>query len=200
MLTLSAFSLWMRRLLSARQFWITVLSHNALTVRPQDRRRIEQEAFSGNLLGIIATNALELGVDIGILDAVIMLGFPFGIASLVRNPHQTRLSDSQDILFQRQQAGRAGRRARDSLAVLVADSLPLDQHYVQNPNELFDKSIDDILVDLDSKVLLEAHLQCAAYEMPLTVEDEMYFGPQFHELCESRLVKDNEGWQVILRK
>ncbi|KAH8117220.1 DEAD/H helicase [Phellopilus nigrolimitatus] len=166
-------------LLSARQFWITVLSHNALTVRPQDRRRIEQEAFSGNLLGIIATNALELGVDIGILDAVIMLGFPFGIASL------------------RQQAGRAGRRARDSLAVLVADSLPLDQHYVQNPNELFDKSIDDILVDLDSKVLLEAHLQCAAYEMPLTVEDEMYFGPQFHELCESRLVKDNEGWQFM---
>ncbi|QRW17015.1 DEAD/DEAH box helicase [Rhizoctonia solani] len=81
--------------------------------------KIEHEAFSGNLLGLVATNALELGVDIGTLDAVIVLGFPFGLASL------------------RQQMGRAGRRARDALTVLVADSRAIDQHYVNHPDELF---------------------------------------------------------------
>ncbi|TFK81693.1 DEAD/H helicase [Polyporus arcularius HHB13444] len=143
----------------------------------EDRRRIEREAFSGNLLGIVATNALELGVDIGVLDAVIMLGFPMGgLASF------------------RQQAGRAGRRARDALAVFVADALPVDQHYIHNPEELFDRSTSDLMVDLDGKVILEAHLQCAAHEMPLTEEDEKYFGPNMREICETKLEKDREGW------
>ncbi|RPD79912.1 P-loop containing nucleoside triphosphate hydrolase protein [Lentinus tigrinus ALCF2SS1-7] len=143
----------------------------------EDRRRIEREAFSGNLLGIVATNALELGVDIGVLDAVIMLGFPMGgLASF------------------RQQAGRAGRRARDALAVFVADALPVDQHYINNPEELFDRSTNDLMVDLDSKVILEAHLQCAAHEIPLTGEDEKYFGPNMKDICETKLEKDREGW------
>lgn len=80
------------------------------------------------------------------------------------------------------------------MAVLVTDSLPLDQHYAQNPDELFDKNTDDLFIDLDSKVVLEAHLQCAAYEMPLTDEDSVYFGSYLHELCETRLVKDADGW------
>ncbi|KAI0736617.1 P-loop containing nucleoside triphosphate hydrolase protein [Fomitopsis betulina] len=143
----------------------------------QDRRKIEAEAFSGNLLGIVATNALELGVDIGVLDAVIMLGFPMGgLASF------------------RQQAGRAGRRARDALAVYVADQFPTDQHYVQNPSELFDKPMSELVIDLDSKVILEAHLQCAAHEMPLMDDDEVYFGPSMKEICKNRLVRDKEGW------
>ncbi|EMD38568.1 hypothetical protein CERSUDRAFT_82843 [Gelatoporia subvermispora B] len=143
----------------------------------QDRRRIEKEAFTGNLLGIVATNALELGVDIGVLDAVIMLGFPMGgIASF------------------RQQAGRAGRRARDALAVFIPDPFPIDQHYVNNPDDLFDQATNDLMVDLESKVILEAHLQCAAHEMPLTMEDEKYFGPLTKGICETRLVKDKDGW------
>ncbi|KAI9456100.1 hypothetical protein HD554DRAFT_2317614 [Boletus coccyginus] len=142
----------------------------------EDRRRIENEAFSGNLLGIVATNALELGVDIGVLDAVIMLGFPYGIANF------------------RQQAGRAGRRARDSLAVLVADNLPIDQHYVQHPDDLFTKPMSDLVVDLDSKVILEAHLQCAAHEMPLCKGDNVYFGPSLGELCDAKLRRDKDGW------
>ncbi|KAI0807176.1 P-loop containing nucleoside triphosphate hydrolase protein [Fomes fomentarius] len=143
----------------------------------EDRRRIEREAFSGNLLGIVATNALELGVDIGVLDAVIMLGFPMGgLASF------------------RQQSGRAGRRARDALAVFVADALPIDQHYINHPEELFDRSTNDLMIDLESKVILEAHLQCAAHEMPLTSEDETYFGPSMKEICETKLEKDREGW------
>ncbi|GLB35145.1 putative DNA replication factor CDT1 like [Lyophyllum shimeji] len=142
----------------------------------EDRRRIEQDAFNGRLLGIVATNALELGVDIGALDAVIMLGFPLSIASF------------------RQQAGRAGRRCRDSLAVLVADPFPIDQHYVAHPEQLFKSSGDDLIIDLDSRPLLEAHLQCAAQEMPLSADDHGYFGLLCKEVCETTLVKDHDGW------
>lgn len=95
---------------------------------------------------------------------------------------------------QRQQAGRAGRRARDSLAIMVADTFPLDQYYVQNPQDLFEKPIDDLSVDLESKVILESHLQCAAFEMPLRAEDETYFGPLLHSICETKLVKDKDAW------
>ncbi|KAG9001135.1 hypothetical protein FRB90_011666 [Tulasnella sp. 427] len=143
----------------------------------QDRREIEKQAFSGKLLGIVATNALELGINIGSLDAVVMLGFPFSVASL------------------RQQAGRAGRRLQDSLAVMVADNFPLDQHFVQNPNEIWDSPMADLIVDLSNEVILEGHLQCAADEMPiLPKNDEPYFGSSFKTLCERKLIKDKEGW------
>ncbi|KZS99153.1 P-loop containing nucleoside triphosphate hydrolase protein [Sistotremastrum niveocremeum HHB9708] len=141
-----------------------------------DRRRIEREAFGGHLLGIVATNALELGVDIGTLDAVIMLGFPFNVASM------------------RQQSGRAGRRSRDALAILVTDSTPTDQHYVQYPDDLFSARSDDLVVELEGRAVLESHLQCAAHEMPLSDEDAQYFGELFHPICESQLVRDKQGW------
>lgn len=95
---------------------------------------------------------------------------------------------------QRQQAGRAGRRSRDALAVFVASDYPIDRHYIQHPDELFDKPIDELAIDTESEVLIEAHLQCAAQEMPLSLEDEKYFGPLMKNLCETRLVKDNDGW------
>ena len=103
-------------------------------------------------------------------------------------------SSVPDVFLQRQQAGRAGRRAKDSLAILVGSEYPIDQHYVAHPEELFEKPLDELNVDIDSKELLEAHLQCAGQEMPLSTDDEKYFGPSFKEICESRLVKDNEGW------
>ncbi|KAI0051412.1 P-loop containing nucleoside triphosphate hydrolase protein [Auriscalpium vulgare] len=143
---------------------------------PTDRRKIEYDAFSGKLLGLIATNALELGVDIGVLDAVLVLGFPFSVASL------------------RQQIGRAGRRARDALGVLIIGSGPLDQHYAESPSDLFDRPTDDLIIELDSKVVLEAHLQCAAHEMPLRRDDSSWFGPLMQEICEAKLHKDKDGW------
>ena len=78
--------------------------------------------------------------------------------------------------------------------MLVADDMPIDQHYVFNPNELFDRPMDDLVVDLESKVILEAHLQCAGQEMPLSAGDAEYFGPLTKELCETRLSKDKDGW------
>ncbi|KAJ7093176.1 P-loop containing nucleoside triphosphate hydrolase protein [Mycena epipterygia] len=147
-----------------------------VTQKPKYRRRIEHDAFTGHLLGIIATNALELGVDIGVLDAVIMLGFPGSIASF------------------RQQAGRAGRRARDSLALFVAECLPVDQHYVQNPRKLFEGEVEPLTVDLDNRLLLEAHLQCAADEIPICQADSAFFGPLMKEVCETRLRVDKDGW------
>lgn len=144
---------------------------------PQDRRRIEGEMFDGKLMGIVATTALELGVDIGTLDAVITVGFPYSIANL------------------RQQSGRAGRRNRDSLSVLLGDCFPTDQHYMQNPDEIFTKPNCELQVDLQNMLVLEGHIQCAAYEMPLRPdEDAQYFGKNLQEIVEERLIKDELGF------
>ena len=143
----------------------------------QDRRKIESEMFSGKLMGIVATTALELGVDIGSLDAVVTVGFPYTIANL------------------RQQSGRAGRRNKDSLSVLVGDCFATDQFYMQNPDEIFTKPNCELQVDLTNPLVLEGHLQCAAFEMPLRPdEDEKYFGKQLKEMAAERLVRDSLGF------
>ncbi|KAF5098887.1 hypothetical protein D0Z00_001873 [Geotrichum galactomycetum] len=132
-----------------------------------DRRLIEHELFAGRLAGVVATNALELGIDIGALDAVLVVGFPMTVASL------------------RQQAGRAGRRARASLAVLIGGGDPLDQHYMANPrlavedNEP-DPASTDVAAEMpglgENEGVLEEHLQCAAFEIPVNIEaDQSYF-------------------------
>lgn len=144
---------------------------------PQDRRRIEKEMFEGKLLGVIATNALELGVDIGSLDAVITVGFPYTISNL------------------RQQSGRAGRRNRDSLSVLVGDCFPTDQFYMDNPDEIFSKPNCELQVDLQNMLVLEGHIQCAAYEMPIRAdEDQVYFSSSLPEVARERLIKDSMGF------
>lgn len=143
----------------------------------QDRRQIESEMFEGKLMGIIATTALELGVDIGTLDCVITLGFPYTISNL------------------RQQSGRAGRRNKDSLSVLVGDCFPTDQHYMQNPDELFTKPNCELQVDLSNMLVLEGHLQCAAYEMPIKpADDAIYFTKDLAKIAEERLIKDELGY------
>ncbi|KAF2443023.1 P-loop containing nucleoside triphosphate hydrolase protein [Karstenula rhodostoma CBS 690.94] len=144
---------------------------------PQDRRQIEREMFDGKLVGIVATSALELGVDIGSLDAVITVGFPYTIANL------------------RQQSGRAGRRNKDSLSVLVGDCFPTDQFYMSNPDEIFTKPNCELQVDLENILVLEGHIQCAAYEMPINAEaDRAYFGPLLPNIARKRMRKGPDGF------
>ncbi|KAF4971851.1 hypothetical protein FSARC_1454 [Fusarium sarcochroum] len=143
----------------------------------QDRRRIETEMFQGQLLGIVATTALELGIDIGSLDCVMTWGFPYTIANL------------------RQQSGRAGRRNKDSLSILVGDGFATDQHYMQNPDELFTKPNCELQVDLENMLVREGHIQCAAYEMPIRPrEDAKYFGKDLPKICVERLIRDKMGF------
>ncbi|CAL9153545.1 unnamed protein product [Musa hybrid cultivar] len=126
---------------------------------PQERRRIETDLFEGKILGVAATNALELGIDIGHIDATLHLGFPGSVASLW------------------QQAGRSGRRARPSLAVYVAFEGPLDQYFMKFPQKLFGSPIEHCQVDANNQKVLEQHIACAASELPLCLQyDENYFG------------------------
>ena len=133
--------------------------------------------FAGRLMGIIATTALELGVDIGSLDAVISMGFPYTIANL------------------RQQSGRAGRRNKDSLSILVGDCFATDQYYMQNPDEIFTKPNCELSVDLTNELVVEGHCQCAAYEMPIKPdEDAKFLGKQLPEIARERLSYDPLGF------
>jgi DEAD/DEAH box helicase domain-containing protein len=97
---------------------------------------------------------------------------------------------------QRQQIGRAGRRARDSLAVFVAGGEEADNRYFAYPDDLFDKPTPELIVNLESELVIEAHLQCAAFEMPLSSDDTCWFGPLTTKICETKLVRDKEGWCV----
>jgi DEAD/DEAH box helicase domain-containing protein len=116
---------------------------------PLRRREVEQGLRSGEVLGVVSTSALELGVDIGHLDAAVLAGYPGTIASLW------------------QQAGRAGRRSGLSVAVLVATSAPMDQFLAQHPDYLFGASPEHARVNPENPFILVNHLKCAAFELPL---------------------------------
>lgn len=124
---------------------------------PEERREIEDELFGGSLLGVVTTTALELGVDIGNLDACVLDGFPGTIASFW------------------QQVGRAGREARQSLAVLVAGDDQLDQWFLRHPRELFDRAPEPPVINPANPFVLGPHLACAAFERPLTHVDERWW-------------------------
>jgi DEAD/DEAH box helicase domain-containing protein len=115
---------------------------------PNERRQIEQGLREGTVQAVVATNALELGVDIGRLTACLMVGYPGSVASTW------------------QQAGRAGRRAGSSLAVLIASPGPLDQYLAAHPQYFFGRSVEEALVDPDNLAILADHVACAAYELP----------------------------------
>lgn len=128
----------------------------------QDRRDIESALFSGKLHAVAATNALELGVDVGSLDATLHLGFPGTVASLW------------------QQAGRAGRREKPSLSIYVAFGSPLDQYFMRHAQKLFSRAIEHAQIDASNPQVLDEHIACAAVEHPLNVQyDEDFFGSGF---------------------
>ena len=122
------------------------------------RREIERRLFEGDLLGVSATNALELGIDVGLLDAVISVGFPGTVASL------------------RQQWGRAGRRG-SGLAVLVASEDGLDQFFMREPDKLLGRRVEAAILDHANPRVLAGHVRAAAYEAPLTDADAGLLGP-----------------------
>jgi DEAD/DEAH box helicase domain-containing protein len=132
---------------------------------PKERREIENQLRDGKIRAVVATNALELGVDIGSLDAVVLAGYPGTIASTW------------------QRAGRAGRRQEKSVSVLVASSAPLDQYIVEHPEYFFDQTPECAYINPDNLEILLNHLKCAAFELP--IRDGEKFGP--HEtanMCE----------------
>ena len=123
---------------------------------PLKRREIEKGLRTGEILGVVSTNALELGIDIGTLDVAVLAGYPGTIASTW------------------QRAGRAGRKTGLSAAVLVATSSPLDQFIINNPEYFFSKSPEMALINPDNLSILVSHIECAAFELPF--EDGETFG------------------------
>ncbi len=134
---------------------------------PGERREIEQSLKKGDLRGVVSTNALELGIDIGSLDAVILAGYPGTISSTW------------------QQAGRCGRGKEDSLAILIAMEDPLDQYIMKNPETIFGANVEKAIIDERNPHILFGHILCASAEMPIKVErDYPYFCRNEDELME----------------
>ena len=150
---------------------------------PAERREIERGLRDGRILGVVATNALELGIDIGSLDASVMAGYAGSIAATW------------------QRAGRAGRRNGSSCAVMVASSAPLDQFIVQNPDYFFGRSPEHAYVQPDNLEILVNHLKCAAFELPVAPDDK--FGKvDVQNLCERMaeagfLHRSGDNWHWV---
>ncbi|MEO8372879.1 MAG: DEAD/DEAH box helicase [Candidatus Solibacter sp.] len=131
---------------------------------PRERREIEKSLREGKIRAVVATNALELGIDIGSLDAVVMAGYAGTIASSW------------------QRAGRAGRRQGTSAAVLVASSAPLDQYIVEHPDYFFERSPEHAYINPQNLEILLAHLKCAAFELPLR-DGEKFGANELDDMC-----------------
>ncbi|MHB1411781.1 MAG: DEAD/DEAH box helicase [Thermoleophilia bacterium] len=127
---------------------------------PGQRRQIEKSLFDGELLGVVSTSALELGIDVGGIDAVISATFPGTVASLL------------------QQWGRAGRGGQQSLAVFIAGIDALDQYFMTHPEQLLERDVEAAILDFSNEQIFAGHLKAAAFEAPLTPADSAFFGPE----------------------
>ncbi len=125
---------------------------------PEERREIERKLASGEILGVASTNALELGIDIGSLDASILVGYPGTIASTW------------------QQAGRAGRKGGESLVFMIAENSPIDQYLAAHTGYLFGQSPEQAVIDPDNPHIAIGHIKSATYELPLSDEQATMFG------------------------
>ena len=132
---------------------------------PEDRRRIERDLFEGRLMALAATSAMELGIDVGDLDATVLTGYPGSVASTW------------------QQAGRSGRRGDRALSVLVAQDNPLDQYLMRHPDSFFEQANESARISSENPYVLKPQLLCAAYEAPLIGDDDELFGPDLPALA-----------------
>ena len=132
---------------------------------PQERRQIEKDLFAGKLLAVATTNALELGIDVGGMDAAILVGFPGTICSTW------------------QQAGRAGRSTQDSLAILIAYDDPIDQYLMRHAEYLFGAPHEHGVIDPFNPHILLSQVSCAAFEKPLGPDDAAYFGEMIADVA-----------------
>jgi len=124
---------------------------------PEERRQIEKRLASGDLLGVVSTSALEMGIDIGYLDICLLVGYP------------------GTIINTWQRGGRVGRSGRESLVILVAKPDALDQYFMKHPDDLFERSFEAAVLDPNNPNVVEAHLPCAAAEIPITLSDGKFW-------------------------
>lgn len=151
---------------------------------PLERRKIERGLRDGSVRAVVATNALELGIDIGGMEAAVLTGYPGTLASTW------------------QQIGRAGRRQSAAFAVLVASSSPLSQYVATHPEFLFDRSPEAGLINPDNLIILAAHLKCAAFELPFEEREEFgaYGGDLLELLCEEQILHRSGGKYYWMRE
>ncbi len=148
----------------------------------EERREMENNLKNGVLIGVTSTNALELGIDVGSLDSVVISGYPGTVISTW------------------QQAGRAGRGIGESIATLIAFQNPLDQYFMKHPNVFFDKPHEHAIIDLSNPYIVSGHLMCAASEMPIELSEEgIHFGDNVEDILKAlgreALVQDTpNGW------
>lgn len=147
----------------------------------EDRRRIERGLFNGDLRGVVTTTALELGIDIGDIEATILTGYPGSISSTW------------------QQAGRSGRDYRQALSFLVARNDPVDQYFMRHPDFFFTRNFESALINPDNLQILKSHLLCAAWEKPLDNSDTKLIGDMFEVAVtalesEGKLRKRGQQW------
>lgn len=144
----------------------------------KDRRDTESKLFNGELRGVVSTNALELGIDVGGLDSTVHIGMPLSVSTLW------------------QQAGRCGRGSKDSMSIVVAYDSPFDQYFMSNPDKLFIKPSEHALIDISQTMLLCKHLMCAAYELPIIPDQytNQLFGRSFKQCINELIDKKCIRW------
>ncbi|MGN7386591.1 DEAD/DEAH box helicase [Sporosarcina sp. SAFN-015] len=170
---------YMKELTKKKLFDQTIMGYRGGYL-PSERRKIEKRLRDGEIKTVVSTNALELGIDIGQLQACIMTGYPGNIASAY------------------QQAGRAGRRQDDALIIYVAQSMALDQYIIQHPEYLLGQTPEEARIHPDNMLILMDHLKCASFELPFTMS-ETYGEFEVQELlafleAEGVLVKTSDKW------
>ena len=153
---------------------------------PRERREIEQRLFSGELLGVISTSALELGVDIGGLDCCILCGYPGSVASTW------------------QRAGRVGRHGQESMIAMIAIQDALDQYFMRHPDAFFEKNHEAAVIDPENRNILKRHIPCASSEVYLRADDSVYdmgnLMPLIDELVQEGMINTGRNGDIWFSK